>query len=80
MKGHTMTTETNTSEATPNPNTQYIGEHVCIATAGGSVGFYNTPTVAQQTVGPAATDLTTAIALVNEMRAALIALGLVRAA
>lgn len=80
MKGQTMTTETNTPEVTPNPNTQYIGEDVCIATADGSVGFYNTAPVAQQTVGPAATDLDSALVLINEMRAALIALGLVREA
>jgi hypothetical protein len=69
-----------TQETNPISEIQYIGKNVCVATAAGAVGFYSQTPVAQQTISPPATDLDSALVLINEMRAALIALGLVREA
>lgn len=75
-----MTQETTPTEPTPIFEIKYIGKNVCVATAAGALGFYGQIPVVQQTISPPATDLDSALVLINEMRAALIALGLVREA
>lgn len=74
-----MTIGTSTPALTLSSTTQFVGQNIEVASATGTVGFYDAAPVAQQTVAAVATDLTTVVALANDMRAALIALGLVKA-
>lgn len=74
-----MTIGTSTPAQTLSPTTQFVGEDIQVANSAGTVGFYDTTPIAQQTVAAEATDLTTSVALANSIRTILINLGLAKA-
>lgn len=74
-----MTIGTSTPATTLSPTTQFVGEDIQVANSAGTVGFYDTTPVAQQTIAAAATDITTVVALSNSIRTILINLGLASA-
>jgi hypothetical protein len=72
-------TQTNTPSKVVTDSPDFIGApSVVIAHTDGKVGFYGATPVVAQTVAVAATDAATTQALANSLRAALVALGLVK--